>query len=287
MTETLTHIYTLLDPNTNQVRYIGKSDNPNNRLKDHIKKCGNSVNHKNNWVLSLLKENKKPILEVVDVVPKEEWAFWETYYIDLYKSWGFELTNTAPGGVGGNLGSEVNEKISKSKKGFKHTEETKKKMSEYRMGKTLTNEVKEKLSKKLIGNKRALGNKHSEEFKNKMSKIMLGKNNPMYDLGFYKVWVEKFGEDEANKLLKEFKNKQSKNNKGVNNSFYGKKHTEETLKKISCKVGKYDPLDGSLLEVYQSMTLAAKKNNISQYSISKGCKNEDKVVCGYLWKKIN
>lgn len=286
MNKTSTYIYILLDPKNGDVRYVGKSDNPNKRLKEHIKKCRNSVTYKNNWVLSLLNEGKTPLLEVIDDVPYDEWGFWETYYIDLYKSWGFKLTNTAPGGIGGDLGPEVNRKISQSKKGYKHTEESKKKMSEYRIGKKLTEDTKKILSNKLIGNQRSLGTNHSEEFKNKMSKTMSGENNPMYSLGFYKVWVNKFGETKANELLEDLKKKHSNNNKGCGNPFYGKKHDEESIKKMSSRVGKYNPLDGTLIEEYQSITLAAKENNISQPSVSNGCKNEGKVVCGYLWKKI-
>ena len=102
-----TYIYILIDPRTNQVRYVGKADDCDKRLDKHMYEGKNKNNHKANWIKGLIKENLKPILEMIDKVPYEEWQFWERHYISLYKSWGFKLTNNTMGGDGGTMSPEI------------------------------------------------------------------------------------------------------------------------------------------------------------------------------------
>lgn len=152
-----TFIYTLRDPISNLVRYIGKADDINIRLNEHIRKCDYSITYKNNWIKSILKKGYLPIIEVIDEVPYDEWGFWEEFWMDLIRSWGCDLTNLASGGQGGNLGSLVNSKISKALSGIPKSEEHKKKLAESRKGK-----------------------RHSESTILKMSESKKGSNNHMY-----------------------------------------------------------------------------------------------------------
>lgn len=95
-------IYALIDPRENQIRYIGKANNPLERLKDHLSKRSLKIKtYKNNWIKSLLELNLKPNIEIIDEILESEWQFWEQHYISLYKSWGFNLTNGTLGGDGG------------------------------------------------------------------------------------------------------------------------------------------------------------------------------------------
>jgi len=64
--------------------YVGKTNNPTDRLKNHKKKLGN-----NNITLV-----------VIDNINDDEWKFWESYWIHQFKSWGFNLTNKNKGGGG-------------------------------------------------------------------------------------------------------------------------------------------------------------------------------------------
>lgn len=98
-----TFIYALLDPISKNIRYIGKSNNPIKRFKEHINKSKLTVTHKNNWILKLSKNNLKPILCIIDEVSIKEWVFWETYWISQCKTWGFNLVNTTEGGDGCSL----------------------------------------------------------------------------------------------------------------------------------------------------------------------------------------
>lgn len=116
-----TFIYTLSCPLSNDIRYVGKSDNIKNRIRDHLSKSKKLKTHKDKWICSLNKNHSKPKLEILDIVDKNEWKFWEQHYISLFKSWGFNLVNHTNGGDGGSF--------------KKHTEETKKKMSQLRKGK--------------------------------------------------------------------------------------------------------------------------------------------------------
>lgn len=95
-----TFIYTLSDPKSLEIRYVGKSNNPKKRLYDHLSLCRTSHTHKNNWIKSLLKINMKPILDIVDEVYMDDWQFWEIYWISKLKSEGNRLTNHSRGGNG-------------------------------------------------------------------------------------------------------------------------------------------------------------------------------------------
>ena len=94
--------------------------------------------------------------------------------------------------------------------GYKHTEETKKKISQAKkaQGKKLTVEQRNKLSEvrklwyKTHDNPR-VGTKASEETREKMRRtfkergVNKGSKNPMFGKSVYKLWVDKYGIEEA------------------------------------------------------------------------------------------
>ena len=113
-----TYIYSLEYPKGN-IRYIGKSNTPKKRFNDHLSAAlkRDSITRSSNWLFSLLINGERPILNIVDEIPMKEWEFWETYYISLYKSWGFVLTNLTNGGDGVSYHNKENrDKISKGVK---------------------------------------------------------------------------------------------------------------------------------------------------------------------------
>lgn len=96
-------IYTLNDPETNLVRYVGKTSvNPNNRYSQHLYQWKRSTNltHLNAWIKSLAFKNLKPIMEVIDEVNLDQWIIAEKSYIKLFKSIGCHLVNITLGGEG-------------------------------------------------------------------------------------------------------------------------------------------------------------------------------------------
>ncbi len=102
-----TNIYILIDPRTNQVRYVGKANNISQRYRAHLNRARKHQIHKKNWIASLKKEGLKPIIEIVDVVPIDNWIYWETYWISQFKAWGFDLINYTNGGDGCTFGNQT------------------------------------------------------------------------------------------------------------------------------------------------------------------------------------
>lgn len=113
-----TYIYTLSDIN-GDIRYIGKTSYLNQRLYSHIKECRTKrINHKINWIKSLLKKGEKPLISILDEVESDDWQFWECFWIEQFKQWGFNLTNQTNGGDGLHGYKHSNFSINKMKQKF-------------------------------------------------------------------------------------------------------------------------------------------------------------------------
>lgn len=158
----LTKIYYLHRGN-NVPFYIGKY-NIKSRLNSHQRKFGKETN-----------------LEVIDEVPIEEWKFWEIYYIQQFKSWGFKLENKNNGGGGPTFQSEITKnKISKTIKknktrGSKISVSNKGRISPMK-GKTQNNEWKVYMSNSIKNNKNR-GSKISKSLNLLSNKTKQNKNN--------------------------------------------------------------------------------------------------------------
>jgi hypothetical protein len=63
MSESVTYIYVLKDPVNNDVRYVGKSDKPKERIIEHIRKSKYKKTYKNIWIQKLIKEGRKSLSE--------------------------------------------------------------------------------------------------------------------------------------------------------------------------------------------------------------------------------
>lgn len=85
-------IYILLE---NEIPvYLGKTNKPIRRLREH------KVNF-----------NKNISLEVIDEVEKNDWVFWEQWWIEIFNSWGIQLLNKNKGGGGPNHQTEYSKKL--------------------------------------------------------------------------------------------------------------------------------------------------------------------------------
>lgn len=113
-------IYTLTDPNSLQVRYVGKTTRSlNRRWHEHLRSKNKS--HTVSWIKSLLNKDQRPIIELLDESSQEMWQIDEKYWISQFKSWGFNLTNDKEGGQGGTHSEETRQKMSKTRKGRKYS----------------------------------------------------------------------------------------------------------------------------------------------------------------------
>lgn len=96
-----TFIYALCEPGTRTIRYVGKSNRPERRLKGH---CCGSVKHKSHlgdWLRKLKSQGKKPALVVLQEVSSSEWKTAEERYIRAARMLGMDLVNGTDGGDGG------------------------------------------------------------------------------------------------------------------------------------------------------------------------------------------
>lgn len=126
-------IYTLNDPLTNEVKYVGRTiQKLSDRLKKHLRAIVNESDKSNrkNWILELNTNNLTPTINLIDIAySKEDANLLEIKYISFYKEKGLDLLNMTIGGSGSY--------------GYKHSEETLNRLK----GKTFSEETKNKLSK--------------------------------------------------------------------------------------------------------------------------------------------
>lgn len=66
-------IYALKDPDTGEVRYIGKANCHKKRLKSHVRDSHRRSTPVCNWVAKLVMENKIPLIEVLAIVEDDQW----------------------------------------------------------------------------------------------------------------------------------------------------------------------------------------------------------------------
>jgi group I intron endonuclease len=182
-----TYVYSLVDPITEEVRYIGKTINPKQRLGAHIRSGYKKGNHKECWIYGLLEQGLKPKMYIIEECLDNSWIEREKYYIRTIPN----LTNHTEGGD--------------SPSGHKMSDVTRKKMSESRMGennpffgKSHSDESRELISKSIIKIPKNeeygfRGRNHKESSKKKMAikakeradrgelpklPVMFGKDNP-------------------------------------------------------------------------------------------------------------
>lgn len=142
-------IYTLSHPLTNEIKYVGQTNNLKNRYHQHINEAifRYTNNRKNNWIVSLHNKNLKPVMEVLEETlnPNKDEEFW----INQLNCWGFDLTNYSL-----NYHVERNQiihrdrylKVSATLKGRPRPKEVVDKISNSHKGKKMSESTKQKLS---------------------------------------------------------------------------------------------------------------------------------------------
>lgn len=256
-----TFIYSLSDPITGEIRYIGKSNNPKKRILDHVRENKTSNrSHKISWIKSLISKDLLPIVEIVDEVPKLDWEFWEQYWISQFKHWGFNLTNISPGGYNNN---------------YKRTTETKKKMGVSKLGKKLSIEQRKKISEsiKLKAKENPLynrGNGNSRKFLDK-------------DLLYQKYIIENLS---LNKCASFFC--VSKKTVFTNITEYSfKKDKSKWIRQLASNPEKHIlqfDKDGNFIKEWIGLKNITKELGINSNNISNCCRGVTKSTGGFIWK---
>lgn len=92
----ISYIYSLRDPLSLEVRYIGMTINPDKRLYDHTSAPSND--HRGHWLKTLKRVGVRPIMELLEAVPTSDVDEAERWWIAKYKESGAKLTNIQAGG---------------------------------------------------------------------------------------------------------------------------------------------------------------------------------------------
>ena len=274
------YIYKLIDPTTNDIKYIGQTDNIKRRYNNHVSSSFNensdSYNtYKARWIRKVVNSNLLPIIEVIEECDNLELSnIREKYYIDKLTSEGYKLTNSYV--------SDVTE----------FSIETKKKMSNSRKGKKLEEivgldksvDLKEYFSKRMKLNN---PNKNSdplvrEKISNTLKEYFSNPEN-------HWAYGLKMADEHNEKLRKSKLN----NPKNVGNR---KARTEEQKEKIRNKIKgikvkrseilQYD-LDMNFIKRWKSLReIEREDKSFSRSQISKACKG-GKTYAGFIWKYID
>lgn len=227
------YIYALVDPTTGLIRYIGKTcKSLSARLGGHKQDSINNKTRKERWIAKLLRLGVHPVIELIEIVPRENWKEFERAWISKLRKLGFDLTNLTDGGDGTDgyiMPDEVRERIRQKVRliikehPIDFTPEVRQKISKALKGKPKSKEHRAKLSKAQTGKPCPMAGKHhTEEAKAKIRearKHQVIRHSPESRAKIGLAHKGKYVSEETKQKLRE-----------VN---LGKKHTEETKAKIS------------------------------------------------------
>lgn len=183
-------IYALVDPRDNEIRYIGKSVNPQKRLNMHLFYASHGAHtYALRWIKGLLNNDLQPILRILEenistdqIDEREKWWIAEGFRR------GWRLTNMTEGGDGGAYKyPESGAKISAALKGKKRgpiSEEHRQRLIESHKGKKPTPEAIAKRSE-TVRRKHAEGYKRppkSQESIERQRQKLLGRKQPAEEI---------------------------------------------------------------------------------------------------------
>lgn len=217
--------------------YIGKTKN--SRELSHKRTYGNTI--------------KYSYIDEVYSLNRSDWGPIESYWIEQFRQWGFEIVNKNKKGGGG-----PEFQTEEAKKKISSNIDRRKKISTSMVGKKKSPESVEKSRQSNIGRK------DSYESRKKKSISALGIPKPK---------PSDFGE----KIRK---------SKTGHTCFKNPTRNKKIKEKLSKPVGQYDR-KGNLIYKWKSQTQAA--TSFGKYSsmISECCKGKRKSAYGFIWKYIN
>lgn len=148
----VTYIYALVDPRTDEIRYIGKSNNPRIRLAGHICVARTKQHHRARWIRKLLEFGLRPYAIILEKVVEGIWQEREQWWIAKLRVEGIRLVNETDGGDGALGLSERARQIGKeANRKWIRTPEIREKISIANRGRPMPQEMKERISATLRG----------------------------------------------------------------------------------------------------------------------------------------
>ena len=121
-----------------EIRYVGKTGSIKRRLQSHIDYARSSKRKTrpvSDWILSLLNQNLKPVITVIEETGEDDWVLKEMYWIKHFRSLQFNLCNLTDGG--------------KSNTGYIYPDELREVRRKARLGYVIPVKVRQKISKTL------------------------------------------------------------------------------------------------------------------------------------------
>lgn len=284
-------IYKLIDPITNEIRYVGLTFNPlRQRLKSHLSESSKS--HKSNWIKKLKSDGLIPIIESIEenILSYEDVCEREIYWIDKLKSEGHPLTNMASGGnKNKKMSVESIRKMSESQleryKSYKLVmpESAKKELSKSAKKRFEKEEEREKLR---ISNKRYEDSKTPEQ---KLNDILI--QNPKKviqynkDMNFISEYPSINSAAKLNNLSDSNISKCCKHKVLYVGGYIWRFEGDLTPPKYKNrnKVLQYD-LDMNLISEYDNVRKASLETGIPDSCIRANCKCKRNSAGGFIWK---
>jgi hypothetical protein len=272
------YIYTLSDPSTMEIRYVGQTNEPKRRFNDHISSSVNESSdsydtYKARWIRKIINNNLVPIMSIIDSCSSfEESNKLEKIYVENLTKDGYRLTNSHVTDVT-EFSVETRKKISSAKKG---------KTLEEIVGLEKSLELKEYYSERMKLNNPNKSNDTlvKEKISNTLKEHFSTPDN-------HWAYGKKMTEDHNEKL------RQAKLN-NPNNVGNRKPRTEEQKEKIrksilGRKIERHKilqcDLDGNLIKEWKSLReIENHDSTLKRNQISKCCKGEKDFYAGFIWK---
>jgi len=284
-------IYKLIDPISNDIRYIGLTFNDlKQRLKSHCSE--KSKSHKSNWIQQLKSKGLKPLIESIEnnILSYDDVCNREIYWIEKYKLEGHPLTNMASGGnKNKKMSDESREKMSIAKieryKTYKLvlSEDVKEILSLKSKERFKDDKEREKLR---ISNKRYEDSKTPEQ---KLQDILIQNPKKVYqydkEMNLITEYPSINNAAKLNNLIDGNISKCCKHKVKFVGGYVWRFEGDLTPPKYKNRkeVLKYD-INMNLLEEYENIRKASLDTKVSDSSIRSCCKEKVKSAGGFIWK---
>lgn len=155
-------IYGLIDPRTNELRYVGQTKQSlSRRCNGHICDSRRGRTHCATWIRCLLAQNLKPEIFLIEEMNSENWDEAERFWISYFRFVGCDLTNHREGGgCNYTLTPEHRAKLSAAAKVRVFSPETRAKLSAARKRRVCSKETGAKFAE---ANKRRVWKEESRQ----------------------------------------------------------------------------------------------------------------------------